>query len=68
MYLNKPAPTGIILTFVRAYWCTFERLLTCLVATQYCDGLRGAFILDDPEDPHIALYDVDDGQYILICL
>ncbi|KAG6813458.1 hypothetical protein H0H92_010792 [Tricholoma furcatifolium] len=29
-------------------------------ATQYCDGLRGALIIYDPDDPHAALYDVDD--------
>ena len=33
-----------------------------LIATQYCDGLRGAFILYDPDDPHQGLYDVDDGM------
>ena len=29
---------------------------------QYCDGLRGAFIIDDPDDPHKSLYDVDNGE------
>ncbi len=28
---------------------------------QYCDGLRGAFVVRDPQDPHADLYDVDDG-------
>jgi iron transport multicopper oxidase len=28
---------------------------------QYCDGLRGALIIDDPNDPQTHLYDVDDG-------
>jgi hypothetical protein len=28
---------------------------------QYCDGLRGALILDDPNDPQKHLYDIDDG-------
>ena len=41
---------------------------TCSVATQYCDGLRGAFIVDDPNDPHASLYDVDDGTYIYILI
>ncbi len=36
------------------------------LATQYCDGLRGPFIIYDPEDPHADLYDVDDGA--LTCL
>jgi hypothetical protein len=31
-------------------------------ASQYCDGLRGAFILYDPDDPHKESYDVDDGM------
>ncbi|KAF8806820.1 laccase 3 precursor [Phlegmacium glaucopus] len=28
-------------------------------STQYCDGLRGALIVYDPEDPHLSLYDLD---------
>jgi len=35
------------------------------VATQYCDGLRGALIIHDPQDPHKALYDIDDGKFVL---
>lgn len=35
------------------------------LSTQYCDGLRGAFILDDPDDPHRSLYDVDDESTII---
>lgn len=31
------------------------------LATQYCDGLRGGLVIYDPNDPHAALYDVDDG-------
>jgi iron transport multicopper oxidase len=29
---------------------------------QYCDGLRGALIIDDPNDPQKHLYDVDNGE------
>ena len=29
---------------------------------QYCDGLRGALVIYDLDDPHAALYDVDDGE------
>jgi len=29
---------------------------------QYCDGLRGALVIDDPNDPHKGLYDVDNGE------
>ena len=32
------------------------------LSTQYCDGLRGAFVVYDPNDPHASLYDVDDGK------
>ena len=35
------------------------------LSTQYCDGLRGPFVVYDPNDPHLSLYDVDDGLYIL---
>ena len=33
------------------------------LSTQYCDGLRGAMVVYDPDDPHASLYDVDDGEY-----
>ena len=33
------------------------------LSTQYCDGLRGAFVIYDPEDPHKDLYEIDDGVY-----
>ncbi|THU88238.1 laccase [Dendrothele bispora CBS 962.96] len=33
--------------------------------TQYCDGLRGPFVVYDPEDPHADLYDVDDENTII---
>jgi iron transport multicopper oxidase len=29
---------------------------------QYCDGLRGALVIYDPDDPQRALYDVDNGK------
>ncbi|KAK1220767.1 hypothetical protein PQX77_016443 [Marasmius sp. AFHP31] len=32
---------------------------------QYCDGLRGALIIYDPDDPHKSLYDVDDTSTII---
>ncbi|KAK0224304.1 laccase lcc5 [Armillaria fumosa] len=35
------------------------------LSTQYCDGLRGPFIIYDPDDPHAGLYDVDDETTIL---
>lgn len=33
------------------------------ISTQYCDGLRGAFVVYDPNDPYADLYDVDDGMF-----
>ncbi|KAF9256758.1 hypothetical protein L218DRAFT_982113 [Marasmius fiardii PR-910] len=35
------------------------------LSTQYCDGLRGAFVVYDPEDPHRDLYDVDDESTVI---
>ncbi|KAG6917344.1 hypothetical protein DXG01_002915 [Tephrocybe rancida] len=35
------------------------------LSTQYCDGLRGAFVVYDPKDPHASLYDVDDETTII---
>ncbi|KAF5368806.1 hypothetical protein D9757_012283 [Collybiopsis confluens] len=32
---------------------------------QYCDGLRGAFVVYDPEDPYADLYDVDDASTVI---
>ncbi|KAK7018300.1 laccase 3 [Favolaschia claudopus] len=34
-------------------------------STQYCDGLRGAFVVYDPDDPMAHLYDVDDDSTII---
>lgn len=32
------------------------------LVNQYCDGLRGAFVVYDPNDPHRHLYDIDNGK------
>ena len=29
---------------------------------QYCDGVRGALVIYDPDDPQRTLYDVDNGK------
>lgn len=34
-------------------------------ATQYCDGLRGPFVVYDPLDPNRHLYDVDDESTVI---
>ncbi|KAF9038528.1 laccase [Panaeolus papilionaceus] len=35
------------------------------LSTQYCDGLKGPFIVYDPYDPHKHLYDVDDETTVI---
>nr|AID59411.1 laccase 3 precursor [Cerrena sp. HYB07] len=35
------------------------------LSTQYCDGLRGPFVVYDPSDPHASLYDVDDESTVI---
>ncbi|KAJ3562276.1 hypothetical protein NP233_g9679 [Leucocoprinus birnbaumii] len=35
------------------------------LSTQYCDGLRGAIVVYDPDDPLKDLYDVDDEGTII---
>nr|AUK50750.1 laccase 5B [Peniophora sp. CBMAI 1063] len=34
-------------------------------ANQYCEALRGVFVVYDPEDPHAHLYDIDDESTVL---
>ncbi|KAK0190035.1 laccase lcc5 [Armillaria mellea] len=38
------------------------------LTTQYCDGLRGPFIIYDPHDPHAHLYDIDDDSTSILTL
>ncbi|RDB27655.1 Laccase-1 [Hypsizygus marmoreus] len=35
------------------------------LSTQYCDGLRGAFVVYDPADPNLSLYDIDDESTVI---
>ncbi|KAI0322955.1 laccase 6 [Amylostereum chailletii] len=35
------------------------------LSTQYCDGLRGALVIYDPDDPLKDMYDVDDESTII---
>ncbi|KAJ3794319.1 laccase 1 [Lentinula aff. detonsa] len=35
------------------------------LSTQYCDGLRGALVVYDPQDPYADLYDVDDDSTVI---
>nr|QMP96873.1 laccase 8 precursor [Cerrena sp.] len=35
------------------------------LSTQYCDGLRGAIVIYDDNDPHKDLYDVDDESTVI---
>ncbi|KAF8485121.1 laccase C [Russula ochroleuca] len=34
-------------------------------STQYCDGLRGALVVRDPQDPQAGLYDFDDDSTVI---
>ncbi|CAE6466116.1 Multicopper oxidase [Rhizoctonia solani] len=36
------------------------------LSSQYVDGLRGALVVYDPEDPHRDLYDVDDENTVIV--
>ncbi|KAG5636381.1 hypothetical protein H0H81_008245 [Sphagnurus paluster] len=35
------------------------------LSTQYCDGLRGPFVVYDPADPYVNMYDIDDESTII---
>ncbi|KAK7464084.1 laccase, multicopper oxidase, benzenediol:oxygen oxidorectuctase [Stygiomarasmius scandens] len=35
------------------------------LSTQYCDGLRGAMVIYDPDDPYLDEYDVDDESTVI---
>ncbi|KAJ7202279.1 yellow laccase [Mycena pura] len=35
------------------------------LSTQYCDGLRGPFVVYDPSDPQQHLYDIDDDTTVI---
>ncbi|KAH8827883.1 laccase 2 [Flagelloscypha sp. PMI_526] len=35
------------------------------IGLQYCDGLRGPFVIYDRDDPHRSLYDIDDETTVL---
>nr|QBH72619.1 laccase [Trametes versicolor] len=35
------------------------------LSTQYCDGLRGPFVVYDPNDPAADLYDVDNDDTVI---
>ncbi|EIM85733.1 laccase [Stereum hirsutum FP-91666 SS1] len=35
------------------------------LGNQYCDGLRGAFVIYDPQDPHRSLYDIDNESTVI---
>ncbi|KAG2132889.1 multicopper redoxase [Suillus bovinus] len=32
---------------------------------QYCEGMRGALVIYDPQDPYLGMYDVDDESTII---
>ena len=53
------ASTGSLSCFQGTFWYHSH------FQAQYCDGLRGALIIDDPNDPQKGLYDVDNGEKVL---
>ncbi|KAG6872384.1 hypothetical protein C0995_010136 [Termitomyces sp. Mi166 len=63
------APDGFMRSGVLAEGTFPGPLITgdkCIIlATQYCDGLRGVFVIYDPDDPYKDLYDVDDENTII---
>ena len=42
--------------------CTYSRRF---LESQYCDGLRGAMVVYDPNDPHASLYDIDNEETVI---
>ncbi|KAL0058552.1 laccase, multicopper oxidase, benzenediol:oxygen oxidorectuctase [Marasmius tenuissimus] len=63
--LDKPEHTGTIVTSVRSFRYQVQTSTQATAAGQYCDGLRGALIIYDPNDPHKSLYDIDDASTII---
>jgi len=51
----RQEPFGIILIIVRISLLFFDmnRIIDVPIATQYCDGLRGAMVVYDPNDPNL---------------
>ena len=62
--MARREPTGIIATTRRNSGSLISRLFGFAIRdlNPFSDGLRGAFIIYDPEDPLSYLYDVDDGR------
>ena len=56
--LAKLVPSGTIPIVVRALLCylPMQFLMSMLPATQYCDGLRGALVIYDPDDVYLSEY------------
>ena len=65
--LSNLVLTGITRIYVSPHYLISKNFANnWYQATQYCDGLRGAIVIYDPDDPHSALYDADDGELILL--
>lgn len=43
----------------------FDQQYHSHLSSQYVDGLRGALVVYDPQDPHLARYDVDDANTVI---
>lgn len=55
--LAGPVPFGITRISVRLLYLHTLNKLNAFSGVQYCDGVRGAFIVYDPSDPLKSLYD-----------
>ena len=56
---RRPVLSGTIPTTVMRQMLpmTLNLISNLFPGTQYCDGMRGALVVYDPEDPHKTLYD-----------
>jgi len=49
--------TGTILISASLGFRVTSFVLTIYLGVQYCDGIRGGFVIYDDEDPHRSMYD-----------
>ena len=59
---NSPVLTGTILISASLDFCfhvtnSLKRSADHYLGVQYCDGVRGGFVIYDDEDPHRSMYD-----------
>ena len=66
----RPELFGITRTTVRYFFLIFRLILTYGISsgTQYCDGLRGALVVYDPDDPYRSKYGQSAMPVILLMM